>query len=43
MPREQLSSEFSRTVAVDQNIEELGRGYGGKIGPAEGPVWLCDD
>ena len=43
MPIEQLSSEFSRMVAVDQNIEELGRDYGGKIGPAEGPVWLCDD
>ena len=37
-----LSAEFSRIADVNQEIEELGRGYGGSIGPAEGPVWIKD-
>ena len=36
----QLSEEFSRIIEVNQDIEELGRGYGGAMGPAEGPVWV---
>ena len=35
-----LTAEFSRIADVNQEIEELGRGYGGSIGPAEGPVWI---
>ena len=37
-----LTAEFSRIADVNQEIEELGRGYGGSIGPAEGPVWIKD-
>ena len=37
-----LSAEFSRIADVNREIEELGRGYGGSIGPAEGPVWIKD-
>ena len=39
MPFEQIAPEFERLVATDQEIEELGSGYGGDMGPAEGPVW----
>ena len=37
-----LSEDFSRIADVNQDIEELGNGYGGAIGPAEGPVWVKD-
>ena len=39
MPVQQLSPELERIVSKDQEIEELGSGYGGEFGPAEGPVW----
>ena len=39
MPIEQLQPELDRIVSSDQEIEELGSGYGGANGPAEGPVW----
>ena len=39
MPIEQLAPELERIVSVDQPIEELGSGYGGDDGPAEGPLW----
>ena len=39
MPIEQISSEMQRIVAPDQEVEELGTGYGGDNGPAEGPLW----
>ena len=39
MPIEQLSPELERIVSGDQEIEELGSGYGTAGGPAEGPLW----
>ena len=39
MPIEQNAPELERIVSLDQGFEELGRGYGGDMGPAEGPVW----
>jgi gluconolactonase len=39
MPVEQISSDLERIVSANQEIEELGRGYGGDAGPAEGPLW----
>ena len=39
MPIEKLAPELDRIVSVDHTIEELGNGYGGEQGPAEGPVW----
>ena len=42
MPIEKLQPELDRIVASDQEIEELGSGYGGANGPAEGPVWWKD-
>ena len=42
MPIEQLQPELDRIVSSDQEIEELGSGYGGANGPAEGPVWWKD-
>lgn len=39
MPIERISTDLEHIVSVDQEIEELGRGYGGDAGPAEGPLW----
>ena len=39
MPIEQVSSELDRIVSSDQDVEELSIGYGGVMGPAEGPLW----
>ena len=39
MPIEQIATELERMVSKDQGIEELGAGYGGDQGPAEGPLW----
>ena len=39
MPIEQISPEVERIVSLDQEPEELGTGYGGEAGPAEGPLW----
>ena len=39
MPIEQIATELERMVSQDQTIEELGTGYGGDQGPAEGPLW----
>ena len=39
MPIEQIATELERMVSQDQRIEELGTGYGGDQGPAEGPLW----
>ena len=35
----QITPELERIVAMGQKIEELGSGFGGAMGPAEGPVW----
>ena len=42
MPIEKSAPELDRIVSADQEIEELGSGYGGDQGPAEGPVWWKD-
>lgn len=39
MPIERLAPELDAIVASDATIAELGSGYGGDAGPAEGPLW----
>ena len=39
MPIEQLSPDLERIVSVNEEIKELGDGFGGEEGPAEGPLW----
>ena len=39
MPVEQLASELGLIVDPGEEVEELGSGYGGDRGPAEGPLW----
>ena len=39
MPIEVVSPELERIVSPDAPITELGSGYGGADGPAEGPLW----
>jgi gluconolactonase len=36
---EQLDPALDKILSVSQPVEELGSGYGGALGPAEGPVW----
>lgn len=36
---EQLDPGLEQVMSASQPIQELGSGYGGNIGPAEGPVW----
>src|SRR5262245_39006632 len=36
---EQFDAALEKLISVEQPIEELGSGYGGARGPAEGPVW----
>ena len=39
MPIEQLAPELANIVDPKAEIKELGNGYGGANGPAEGPLW----
>ena len=39
MPIDKKQPELDRIVSPDQAIEELGKGFGGSDGPAEGPLW----
>jgi gluconolactonase len=39
MPIEQVAPELRRIVSPRQEFKELGQGFGGSAGPAEGPVW----
>ena len=39
MPIEFLSDAMRRIVSSQQDAEELGSGFAGPHGPAEGPVW----
>ena len=39
MPIEVVSPELEAIVSSDARITELGSGYGGADGPAEGPLW----
>lgn len=42
MPVERLDPALDAIVAEDADWEELGRGFGGPTGPAEGPVWIAE-
>ena len=42
MPIERVSADLDRLLSVDQEIQELGDGFGGDGGPAEGPLWWSD-
>ncbi len=42
MPIERISPDLDRLLSVDQEIQELGDGFGGDGGPAEGPLWWSD-
>ena len=39
MPIERVAPELDRIVSMDQTIEMLADGFGGEMGPAEGPLW----
>ena len=39
MPINKMQPELGRIVSPDQEVEELGNGFGGTDGPAEGPLW----
>jgi gluconolactonase len=36
---EQLAPELEKIIAPSESIQELAEGFGGPLGPAEGPVW----
>ena len=36
---EQLDPALDKIISVSEPIQELGTGYGGALGPAEGPLW----
>jgi gluconolactonase len=36
---EKLAPELDAILATDQPIVEIGRGFGGPVGPTEGPLW----
>src|SRR5499427_3136576 len=36
---EQLSPELDKIIATSEPIQELASGFGGDLGPTEGPVW----
>jgi len=37
---EQMDPALANIIATNEPIRQLGTGYGGDIGPAEGPVWI---
>jgi gluconolactonase len=40
---EQLARELGNIIAPSERIVQLADGYGGDIGPAEGPLWIAED
>jgi hypothetical protein len=36
---EQLAPELEKSISPSESIQELAEGFGGPLGPAEGPVW----
>jgi gluconolactonase len=40
MPIEVFSDAMKRVVSSQQDAEQLADGFGGPLGPAEGPVWI---
>src|SRR5215468_6650745 len=39
---EQMAPELTGIIDTTQPIVELAKGYGGDVGPAEGPVWIAE-
>ena len=39
---ESMAPELDRIISTSEPIRQLATGYGGDIGPAEGPVWWAD-
>jgi len=39
MPIEQFAPELDKIIALSEPIQTLAEGFGGPMGPAEGPVW----
>src|SRR5262245_6582092 len=39
---ESMAPELDRVISTSEPIRELATGYGGDIGPAEGPVWWAE-
>jgi gluconolactonase len=39
---ERLAPELDAIIATSEPIRELASGFGGDIGPAEGPVWFTE-
>src|SRR5678816_4511430 len=39
---ERLAPELDAIIDSSQTIRELATGFGGDIGPAEGPVWIAE-
>jgi gluconolactonase len=39
---EQMAPELTNIIAASEPIRELASGYGGDIGPAEGPLWVAE-
>ena len=43
MPIEQLAPGLENILDPNSEIKELGNGYGGDNGPAEGPMWWSQE
>jgi gluconolactonase len=39
---EQMAPELASIISTSEPIRELATGFGGDIGPAEGPVWMAE-
>jgi gluconolactonase len=39
---EQMAPELANIIDTAQSIQQLATGYGGDIGPAEGPLWIAE-
>ena len=39
---EQMDAALGNIIATNEPIRQLANGYGGDIGPAEGPVWISE-
>ena len=39
---EQMDPALGNIIATNEPIRQLANGYGGDIGPAEGPLWMAD-
>jgi gluconolactonase len=40
---ESLAPELAQIIDTNEPIRELATGYGGDIGPAEGPLWIAEE